>query len=626
MTNAELMQEFLEGKATDAYEYFGAHPGKGGVTFRTYAPNACGVNIFGDFNGWTEEPMERDEQGVWTFVSKKARQGDLYKYVIYGANGWRAEHTDPYAFAMELRPNSAAMVWDIRDYSFHDEAWMKAQDDHRQRPLSIYEAHIGSFRRNPEDENGWYNYREIAGKMIDHVKTAGYTHIELMPVCEYPFDGSWGYQLTGYYAPTSRYGTPADLKYFVDECHKAGIGVIMDFVPVHFAIDDYALKLYDTTALYEYYPAGAGSQWGTCMFDHSRKHTVSFLLSAAHYWLKEFHFDGLRVDAVSNLIYNGGEQSKGENRAGMEFARQFTTIIKKKHPKTMLFAEDSSAWQGGVTKPVKDGGLGFDYKWDMGWMYDSLYFLSQPEERRCEAYHKMTFSMWYFYTERFILSLSHDEVVGGAGTILEKINGDDAQKFAQARAYYAYMYAHPGKKLSFMGNELGERTEWNESREVEFELLKQPLHKGLFTLICDLQKLYTENEVYYADEYARDNFVWLYCEQNEKLLYVMKRMKGKKAFVTVLNFRSRELADFELKLDPEEEEEVQTQKTEEGNATAKKPAKKAKKDETWTPVLDSNWKRYGGSAPEKKTALRSKKRVMTLNIPAYSAVVYEVSE
>ncbi|MBR1471992.1 MAG: 1,4-alpha-glucan branching protein GlgB [Lachnospiraceae bacterium] len=619
MNNEALRKEFFEGRALTAYQYFGAHVNKSSVTFRTYAPGAASVNIFGDFNGWTEEPMERDEHGVYSCTIKKAKPGQLYKYVIYGNNGWRAEHADPYAFGAELRPGSASKIINLSEYRFTDEAWMAQRNDCREQPLSIYEVHLGAFRRNPKEEHGWYNYREIAAPLIEHVKKSGYTHIEMMPVCEHPFDGSWGYQLTGYFAPTSRYGSPADLKYLIDECHKAGIGVIMDFVPVHFAVDDFALKLYDTTPLFEYYRDGS-SQWGTCMFNHERNETVSFLLSAADYWLSEFHFDGLRVDAVSCLIYWGGEQSRGENPSGMRFARNLTTLIKKKHPKVMLFAEDSSSWQGGVTKAVEEGGLGFDYKWDMGWMYDSLYFLSRPVQQREAAYHKMTFSMWYFYTERFILSLSHDEVVGGAGTILEKMHGSDAEKFAQARTYYTYMYAHPGKKLSFMGNELGERVEWNESREVEFELLKQPLHKGLYDLLCDLQKLYVSEPVLYADEYARDNFEWLYCEQGPEILYVMKRKRKDRAYVCVMNFGANAIEGHALPLDrPEAEEQVEEKEQ-------KKRAKKApkKKEESWNLLLSTEWKKYGGSLPQKKTVLKSKKREMILNIPAFSAAVYEV--
>ncbi len=615
MFDNEKWQEFREGKCTDAYEFFGAHPEKGGVVFRTYAPGACAVTLFGSFNNWTEEPMERDEHGVYSLHVPGAKAGDMYKFVIYGNGGWRSEHNDPYGFYTELRPDAASIVTGKSSFKFTDAEWMKNATDMKKAAMSVYEIHLGAFKRNKDDINGWYSYKEIAEPLISYVKAAGYTHIEMMPVCEYPYDGSWGYQLTGYFAPTSRYGKPDELRYLINECHKAGIGVIMDFVPVHFAVDDYSLRLFDTTPLYEL--GGDASNWGSCMFDHSRGHVASFLLSSAEYWIKEFHFDGLRVDAVSNLIYNGGEMSKGENQAGLKFARNLTTIIKKKHKNVMLFAEDSSSWQGGVTKPVEEGGLGFDYKWDMGWMYDSLYFLSlSPAERR-SAYHKLTFSMWYFYNERFILSLSHDEVVGGRGALLEKMQGEDKDKFAQLRAYYVYMYMHPGKKLSFMGNELAERNEWNERREVEFELLKEPAHKGVYDLVCDLQKLYLEREELYKNEYDRDNYEWLYCDDKAEPVYVMKR-RGKKNCIAVLNFSDREVKDFEIMTDKPVED------TAEAGEKESRPAKKTKKKEVrWIKILDSNAPGYGGGEAAAADELKSRERIITMDIPAYCGLIYE---
>ena len=407
----EELKGFYEGTCTDAYEYLGAHAGKSGTVFRTYAPAASGVNIFGEFNSWQEEPMTRDDRGIWSFESKKAKPGMMYKYVIYGANGYRMEHADPYAFEAELRPGSASKISSSKGFVFDDDEWMKKRSLCIDGPMAVYEMHMGAFKRNPKDkENGWFNYRELAKPVTEHVKKSGFTHIELMPLCEYPFDGSWGYQVTGFFAPTCRYGNSDDLKYFINECHKAGIGVIMDYVPVHFAVDDFALKRYDSTPLYE--NEQMGSQWGTCIFNHARGEVSSFLMSAANYWIKEFHFDGLRTDAVSCLIYNGGEENRGENGSGRHFIRTLNKKLKEMYPDVILFAEDSSSWQGGVTKPIEDGGLGFDYKWDMGWMYDSLYFMGLDPEARAREYHKMTFSMWYFYNERFILSLSHDEVVG----------------------------------------------------------------------------------------------------------------------------------------------------------------------------------------------------------------------
>ncbi len=620
----EELKGFYEGTCTDAYEYLGAHAGKSGTVFRTYAPAASGVNIFGEFNSWQEEPMTRDDRGVWSFESKKAKPGMMYKYVIYGANGYRMEHADPYAFAAELRPGSASKIAAPKGFVFDDAEWMKNRSVCIDRPMAVYEMHMGAFKRNPKDkENGWFNYRELAKPVTEHVKKSGFTHIELMPLCEYPFDGSWGYQVTGFFAPTCRYGSPDDLKYFINECHKAGIGVIMDYVPVHFAVDDYALKRYDSTALYE--NEQMGSQWGTCIFNHARGEVSSFLMSAANYWIKEFHFDGLRTDAVSCLIYNGGEESRGENGSGRHFIRTLNRTLKEMYPDVILFAEDSSSWQGGVTKSADEGGLGFDYKWDMGWMYDGLYFMGLDPEARAREYHKMTFSMWYFYNERFILSLSHDEVVGGRGTILNKIPGTEEEKFAQLRAYYVYMTMHPGKKLQFMGNEVGEETEWNESREVEFELLKNVRNKGLYTLLCDLNNLYKENPAFYEGEYEPGQFEWLHCEQDGRVLFVMKRNVKEGGYAAVLNFSDKAVEDFEftaVKL-PEEKDEEKADAYEEKTKKTKKAQKI--KDEQWELVADTGWKTYGGSKAKKSQKLKSKDGIIKTDIGAFEARIYKVT-
>lgn len=581
MNTEKLLESFKQGTAYNAHSYYGAHVEKKGVVFRTYAPRADHVNIFGEFNNWQEEPMERQEDGTFTFRSKEAKPGMMYKYVIYGWNGYRMEHSDPYGYGVELRPGSASIIVELDGFEYTDQKWMETRTLNYDQPLSIYELHLGSWKKNPKEEHGWYTYRELAKPLISYVKKSGYTHIEVMPLTEYPYDGSWGYQVTGFFAPTSRYGTDKDLKYLINECHKAGIGVIMDFVPVHFAIDDFGLKNYDSTALYEYYQGG-DSQWGSCMFNHNRKEVCSFLISAAHYWLEEYHFDGLRIDAVSNLIYVNGSQDQGENKAGQEFIRNLNTIIRKLHPTAMLFAEDSSPWQGGVTKPVKEGGLGFDYKWNMGWMYDTLYFLGLPVQQRMEQYHKMTFSMWYFYNERYLLSLSHDEVVNGANTILEKIPGEDAEKFAQLRVYYMYMYIHPGKKLNFMGNELGERVEWNEGRGLSWELLEEPAHKTFYDYLCVLQKLYSSNDAFFAHELDTNQFQWLYCKQETEPVYVMMRTGKKESYVAVLNFGDHVVEDFELVLD---------------------------KKQTWKLILDSGWKKYGGELPESKEELKTVERI-----------------
>ena len=620
----EELKGFYEGTCTDAYEYLGAHAGKSGTVFRTYAPAASGVNIFGEFNSWQEEPMTRDDRGIWSFESKKAKPGMMYKYVIYGANGYRMEHADPYAFEAELRPGSASKISSSKGFVFDDDEWMKKRSLCIDGPMAVYEMHMGAFKRNPKDkENGWFNYRELAKPVTEHVKKSGFTHIELMPLCEYPFDGSWGYQVTGFFAPTCRYGNSDDLKYFINECHKAGIGVIMDYVPVHFAVDDFALKRYDSTPLYE--NEQMGSQWGTCIFNHARGEVSSFLMSAANYWIKEFHFDGLRTDAVSCLIYNGGEENRGENGSGRHFIRTLNKKLKEMYPDVILFAEDSSSWQGGVTKPIEDGGLGFDYKWDMGWMYDSLYFMGLDPEARTREYHKMTFSMWYFYNERFILSLSHDEVVGGRGTILNKIPGTEEEKFAQLRAYYVYMMMHPGKKLQFMGNEVGEETEWNESREVEFDLLKNARNKGLYALLCELNKLYTENPAFYEDEYEPGQFEWLHCEQDGRVLFVMKRNDKKGGYAAVLNFSDKAVEDFEftaVKLPEEKDEEKADRSGEKAKNTKKAPKIK---DEKWELVADTNWKAYGGTKAKKVQKLNSKEGIIKTDIDAFEARIYKVT-
>lgn len=633
MKSEEIIKDFFDGTSFDSYEYLGAHVSRTKTVFRTYAPGASGVNIFGDFNGWTEEPMIRDDRGFWSFESKNAKEGQLYKYVIYGQNGYRMEHADPYAFGAELRPGSASKITDINKFKFTDEAWMKARKaqgkgiPYIDKPLSVYEMHMGAFIRNKKDENGWFNYRDLAEPVIDHVKKSGFTHIELMPITEYPYDGSWGYQVTGFFAPTCRYGSADDLKYFINECHNAGLGVIMDYVPVHFAVDDFALKRYDSTELFEYYPQGQGSQWGTCMFNHGRKEVSSFLMSVASYWIKEYHFDGLRTDAVSCLIYNIGEEGRGENGAGMHFIRTLNTKLKEKYPDVLLFAEDSSAWQGGVTKPVKDGGLGFDYKWNMGWMYDSLHFMSLAPENRPSEYHKMTFSMWYFYTERFILSLSHDEVVGGKGTILNKIPGTEEEKFAQLKVYYVYMMMHPGKKLQFMGNEVGEETEWNEGREVEFDLLENPLNKGLNSMLITLNEMYASYEAFSKDEYVPLQFEWLHCEQDGRALYVMKRHDKSGSFAAVLNFSDKPVKDFEfraVKLPDDTDDAKDTKDT--NDTKISKAAKKSKKikEETWKAFIDTSWKEYDGTKVKKEAVLKSKDGIITTDIGAYEAVIYKI--
>ena len=483
-------QDFYDGKSFDAYTYFGAHPQNGGIQFRTYAPQAQSICVIGEWNHWQEEPMDQDAQsGIWQLFSRDAQIGQMYKYVVYGANG-RVEHCDPYGFGMELRPNFASIIRDINAFAFTDETWMKQRTRNFDQPMNIYEMHLGSWKKNEKDENGWFTYDAIASDLIACCKENHFTHVELMPLSEYPFDGSWGYQTTGYFSPTSRYGTATQLQSLVNRLHNAGIGAIIDFVPAHFATDSYGLKEFDGSQLYEYPTSDVGeSEWGTCNFIYSRYEVRSFLQSAANYWLDKYHFDGIRMDAVSRLIYWMGDENRGFNPKAIDFLKQMNAGLHALHPSAMLIAEDSTAYPH-VTKPVNEGGLGFDYKWDLGWMNDTLDYMMKTSDERKELSGKLTFSMYYFYNERYLLPLSHDEVVHGKRTIVDKIYGTYEEKFAQLRSLYLYMMMHPGKKLNFMGNEIAMFREWDEEKELDWFLLKYPMHDAFHHYFETLGKIY----------------------------------------------------------------------------------------------------------------------------------------
>ena len=511
---------FYTGKIFDAYKYLGAHVTEKGVVFRTFAPSASKISVIGEFNDWEESPMEKAHDGnFWEFTSEKARPGMMYKYRIYDQAGQFIDHCDPYGYGMELRPNTASIIRDTETYHFHDASWMKKRTARLREPLNIYEIHFGSFRKPSDEPDAWYNYEEMADILIPYVKENGYNYLEIMPLCEYPCDESWGYQGTGFFSPTSRYGTADQLKAFVDACHQNNIGIILDFVPVHFAVDYYALANYDGTALYEYPHAAVGqSEWGSCNFMHSRGEVRSFLQSAANYWLTEFHMDGLRMDAISRAIYWQGTPERGVNSNAVEFLKNMNRGLKKLHPSAILAAEDSTSFPG-VTDAPETGGLGFDYKWDMGWMNDTLdYFRTDPLFRGgCGS--KLTFSMAYYYDSNYLLPLSHDEVVHGKATILQKMFGDYEMKFPQARAFYMYMYAHPGKKLNFMGNEIGHFREWDEKREQDWNLLGFPAHQDFHRFMTDLNRFYLEHPAFFEKDYDADGFQWLDCHSEERCVY-----------------------------------------------------------------------------------------------------------
>lgn len=532
------MHEFYMGNVFDAYEFFGAHPTPDGTAFRTFAPSADRITIIGEWNDWQEENMIKDGH-VWSYFSAKAKKGQMYKYVIYSSLG-RVEHCDPYGFAMELRPNFASIITDLDEYKFTDSEWLEKRSKNYNEPLNIYEVHLGSWHTDPDNENGWYSYSDIADKLIKYVKKHHYTHIEFMPLSEHPADCSWGYQNTGFFAPTSRYGTPTQLMKLIDKCHKNDIGVIMDFVPVHFAIDGYALAKYDGTCLYEYPDSDVTiSEWGTCNFIHSRREVCCFLQSAANYWLEKYHFDGLRMDAISRAIYWQGKPERGVNKCTVDFLKKMNSGLHALHPTAMLIAEDSTAFPK-VTAPVEYDGLGFDYKWDLGWMNDTLdYFRTPPAERK---YHhgKITFSMQYFYNELYLLPISHDENVHGKATVIQKMWGDYDVKFPQARAFYMYMYSHPGKKLNFMGGEFAQFREWDETREQDWDILKYPLHDSFLRYMTDLEKLYTTRPSLYNGEYNPDCFKWILPDESERSVFAYKRCAENETTICLLNFSDKE--------------------------------------------------------------------------------------
>ncbi len=528
---------FYTGKIFDAYDFLGCHLDGNRGYFRTYAPNASRVTVIGEFTGWKDYEMNRIHDGkFWELVTDGVEDGMMYKYRIYGRDGSVTEHCDPYGFGMELRPDSASIARDMNRYVFHDTKWMRDRSDCRRGPLNIYEIHAGSWKTNPENENGWYKYNELADILIPYLKENGYNYVEMMPIAEHPCDNSWGYQSTGFYSPTSRYGTADELREFIDKCHQNGIGVLLDFVPVHFAVDGYGLSMYDGTAIYEYPNCDVGySEWGSKNFNHSRGEVQSYLQSCANYWLKEYHFDGLRMDAISNIIYWQGDSRRGINRNALQFLQYMNRGLKGMYPSIILAAEDSSPYPG-ITKCADWGGLGFDYKWDLGWMNDTLIYFKDGMDDRIKDYHKLTFSMMYYYSENFILPFSHDEVVHGKATIMQKMNGQYDEKFPQARALYMYMYTHPGKKLNFMGNEIGQLREWDETREQDWDSLKYPVHDAFHRYMMELNKLYLEHSALWEKDFDNDGFMWIDCHEEGRCIYAYERRSSTERLVIVCKF------------------------------------------------------------------------------------------
>ena len=584
---------FYTGKVFDAYQYLGAHITDSGVVFRTFAPGAQKVSLIGECSQWREYEMNRGYDGnFWECYVDGASAGSMYKYRIYEKNGGCMDHCDPYGFGMELRPNSASIVRDMNSYQFHDSAWMLSRSDCKNRPLNIYELHFGSFRKPSERVDDWYTYEEMADILIPYLTQNGYNYLEIIPLNEHPCDESWGYQSTGFFSPTSRYGTADQLKAFVDACHQNDIGVIMDFVPVHFAVDGYALAQFDGTALYEYPHAAVGvSEWGSLNFMHSRGEVRSFLQSAANYWLTEFHVDGLRMDAISRMIYWQGDPGRGVNLDAVKFLQYMNRRLKALHPTAILIAEDSTSYPD-VTKSVSENGLGFDYKWDMGWMNDTLDYCRTAPAYRGMNYHKLTFSMMYYYHDQFLLPLSHDEVVHGKATILQKMHGHYEEKFPQARILYMYMYAHPGKKLNFMGNELGQLREWDEKRQQDWNLLDFPAHREFHRFMIDLNHIYLQHLALSEKDYDPDGFRWLDCHQEERCIYAFERIGSSERIIAVFNFSNREQI-YQLKIQNPQTVQV---------------------------LLSSNWVIYGGDETNYGANLTTKNNILELTMKPYTAL------
>lgn len=552
LITAEDEEKFAMGVHYTVYEKLGAHPlnldGEDGVYFAVWAPNALRVSTVGDFNHWDGRvhQMRKLPSGIFEIFIPGVKAGDNYKYEIKLKTGLTYLKADPYGNAAQLRPETASVVADLRNFKWEDKEFIKKRKTFQKEnaPISVYELYLGSFLA-PKDDEEYANYREIADKLIPYVKEMGYTHVELMPVMEHPLDASWGYQVIGYYAPTARYGTPEDFMYFVNELHKAGIGVILDWVPAHFPRDIYGLSSFDGTCLYENPDEQRRSHphWGTLVFDYGRPEVSNYLIANALFWVEKFHADGIRMDAVASMLYldygrNPGEWTANiyggnENLEAVELIKHLNSMMGKRNPGVLRIAEESTAWPM-VTGSLEDGGLGFDLKWNMGWMNDYLDYIKYDPYFRSHHHSELTFSMIYAYSEKFMLVFSHDEAVHGKSSMLGKMPGEREQKFANLRLTYAYMFTHPGRKLLFMGQDIGEFSEWNEMRQTEWELLKYPDHKGMAALVKKLNELYTTKPALYEWDDKPEGFAWINSiNSTENLLTFMRRTRKKESLLVV---------------------------------------------------------------------------------------------
>jgi 1,4-alpha-glucan branching enzyme len=544
-----------EGTLYEAWHSYGAHlavmEGVAGVRFAVWAPNAECVSLAGDFNQWEarRHPMRLRTAGVWEIFLPGAKEGDTYKYLVRSKHlGYQQLKADPYGFRSEVPPKSASVVCDLARYEWRDAGWMEARGDTQwlKKPISIYELHAESWMRQPNGDS--LTYRELAVRLVGYVKQMGYTHIELMPIQEYPFSGSWGYQVTGYFAPTARFGTPDDFMFFVDACHAAGIGVLLDWVPGHFPKDAHGLAYFDGTKLYEHEDPRQGEHldWGTLIFNFGRNEVREFLISSALFWLKQYHIDGLRVDAVASMLYLDYSRKPGEwvpnayggreNLEAIRFLQRFNELVHAV-PGAITIAEESTSYPA-VSRPVYAGGLGFTMKWNMGWMHDMFHYFSAEPVHRKYYHNDITFSMLYAFTENFVLPVSHDEVVYGKRSLLSKMPGDDWQKFANVRAFLAYMYAHPGKKLLFMGTDIGDYKEWNHNAGVPWEMLQSPRHAALQRCVRELNRLYNSEPAMYEVDFDYRGFEWIDIKDVDQsvISFLRRAANGQECIVFVCNF------------------------------------------------------------------------------------------